>query len=108
MQRKVEYKNYHSITSRNYEEKLLQEIITENYELIYQSRGKCEIYRDTITGVSKKICAPNELHHRASYITQSVLLNDFRLFRSKYMNSYFLRSLTFFSVIFKAKISATK
>ena len=37
--------------SRNYEEKLLQEIITGNYELVYQSRGKCEIYRDT--GVSK-------------------------------------------------------
>ena len=51
-QRKVEYKNYHAITmSRNYEEKLLQEIITGNYELVYQSRGKCEIYRDT--GVSK-------------------------------------------------------
>ena len=33
--------------SRNYEEKLLKEIITENYELVYQSRGKCEIYRDT-------------------------------------------------------------
>ena len=27
------------------------EIITENYQLVYQSRGKCEIYRDT--GVSK-------------------------------------------------------
>ena len=37
--------------SRNYEEKLLKEIITGNYELVYQSRGKCEIYRDT--GVSK-------------------------------------------------------
>ena len=37
--------------SRNYEEKLLQEIIIGNYELINQSRGKCEIYRDT--GVSK-------------------------------------------------------
>jgi hypothetical protein len=38
-------------------EKLLQklsaEIITENYELVYQSRGKCEIYRET--GVSKNI-----------------------------------------------------
>ena len=37
-------------------EKMLQkisaEIIRENYELVYQSRGKCEIYRDT--GVSKK------------------------------------------------------
>ena len=51
-QRKVEYKNYHAITmSRNYEEKLLQKIITGNYELVYQSRGKCEIHRDT--GVSK-------------------------------------------------------
>ena len=28
------------------------EIITENYQLVYQSCGKCEIYRDT--GVSKK------------------------------------------------------
>jgi hypothetical protein len=27
--------------------------ITENYELVYQSRRKCEIYRDT--GVSKNI-----------------------------------------------------
>ena len=27
------------------------EIITGNYQLVYQSRGKCEIYRDT--GVSK-------------------------------------------------------
>ena len=38
--------------SRNYEEKLLQEIITRNYELVYQSRGKCEIYRDN--EISKK------------------------------------------------------
>ena len=54
-QRKVEYKHYHAITmSRNYEEKLLQELSQENYELVYQSRGKCEIYRDT--GVSKNIC----------------------------------------------------
>ena len=53
-QRKVEYKNYHAITmSRNYEEKSLQEIITGNYELVYQSRGKCEIYRDT--DVSKNV-----------------------------------------------------
>ena len=46
--------------SRNYYRKLSAEIITENYqqkllqknyELVYQSRGKCEIYRDT--GVSK-------------------------------------------------------
>ena len=36
----------------NYDEwKLWGEIITGNYELVYQSRGKCEIYRDT--GVSK-------------------------------------------------------
>ena len=39
-QRNSEYKNYHAITMRR------------NYELVYQSRGKCEIYRDT--GVSKK------------------------------------------------------
>jgi hypothetical protein len=37
--------------SRNYYRKLSAEIIIENYELVYQSRGKCEIYRDT--GVSK-------------------------------------------------------
>ena len=36
---------------RNYYRKLLGEINTENYQLVYQSRGKCEIYRDT--GVSK-------------------------------------------------------
>ena len=36
---------------KNYEQKLLQKIITGNYELVYQSRGKCEIHRDT--GVSK-------------------------------------------------------
>ena len=77
-QRNVEYKNYHMKTMRrnyyrklsgeiiteNYQEILLQkiirrnyyrklsgEIITENYQLVYQSGGKCEIYRDT--GVSK-------------------------------------------------------
>ena len=51
-QRKVEYKNNPTITmSRNFEEKLLQKIITGNYEIVYQSRGKCEIYRDT--GISK-------------------------------------------------------
>ena len=32
-QRKVDYKNYYAITmSRNYEEKSLQEIMTENYD----------------------------------------------------------------------------
>ena len=36
---------------RNYCRKLSGEIITENYQLVYQSWGKCEIYRDT--GVSK-------------------------------------------------------
>ena len=30
-QRKVEYKNYDAIMSKNYEEKLLQEFITGNY-----------------------------------------------------------------------------
>ena len=40
-------KNYY----KNYQQKLLQKINTKNYELVYQSRGKCEIYRDT--GVSK-------------------------------------------------------
>ena len=53
-QRKVEYKNYHAITMRrNYYRKFSGEIIKENYHLVYQSRGKCEIYRDT--GVSKNI-----------------------------------------------------
>ena len=53
-QRKVDNKNYEAITmSRNYEEKLLQEIITGNYQLVYQSRGKCGNYRDT--AVSKNI-----------------------------------------------------
>ena len=41
------------IITENYHRKLSGEIITENYELIYQSRRKCEIYRDT--GVSKKV-----------------------------------------------------
>jgi hypothetical protein len=36
---------------KNYQWKLLQEIITGNYELVYQSLEECEIYRDT--GVSK-------------------------------------------------------
>ena len=31
----------------NYEWKLSAEIITGNYQLVYQSRRKCEIYRDT-------------------------------------------------------------
>ena len=34
-------------------QKLSAEIITGNYELVYQSREKCEIYRDT--GVSKNL-----------------------------------------------------
>ena len=33
-------------------QKLSAEIITENYRIVFQSRRKCEIYRDT--GVSKK------------------------------------------------------
>ena len=37
--------------NRNYYRKLWVEIIIENYQLVYQSRGKWEIYRDT--GVSK-------------------------------------------------------
>jgi hypothetical protein len=58
-QRKVEYKNYHAIIMRrNYYRKLSGEIITENYQIVYQSRGKCEIYRDT--GISKK-CIPMDL-----------------------------------------------
>ena len=39
--------------SRNFEEKLLQKIMTGNYQLVYQWRGKCGNYRDT--GVSKNI-----------------------------------------------------
>ena len=35
----------------NYEWKLSLKIITENYQLVYQSRENCDIYRDT--GVSK-------------------------------------------------------
>ena len=37
----------------NYYRKLWGVIITENYQLVYQPRGKCEIYRDT--GASKKL-----------------------------------------------------
>ena len=52
---KNHYKNYQQKLLQNYQQKLLQklsaEIITENHELVYQSRGKCKIYRDT--GVSK-------------------------------------------------------
>ena len=47
---------YKKIISRNYYRKLSAEIITgncqhkllqKNFGLVYQSRGKCEIYRDT-------------------------------------------------------------
>ena len=52
-QRKVDYTNYYAITMRrNYFRKLRLKIITENYDLVYQSCRKVEIYRDT--GVSKK------------------------------------------------------
>jgi hypothetical protein len=34
------------------------EIITENYQLVYQSRGKCENYRDN--GVSKNKFYPHQ------------------------------------------------
>ena len=47
-QRKVEYQK---LSRDNHEQILWGEIITGNYELVYQSRGKCEIYRDT--GASK-------------------------------------------------------
>ena len=47
-QRKVVYTNYYAITMRrNYYRK----IISENYDLVYQSRRKCVIYRDN--GISK-------------------------------------------------------
>jgi hypothetical protein len=36
---------------RNYFRKLSPKIMSENYDLVYQSRRKVEIYRDT--GVSK-------------------------------------------------------
>ena len=54
-QRKVEYKNYHAKLWG----KLLQKIMNENYQLVYQSRGKCKIYRDT--GVSKNCTIYNDL-----------------------------------------------
>ena len=38
--------------SRNYYRKLSADIMRRNYQLLYQSREKCEIYMDT--GVSKK------------------------------------------------------
>ena len=51
-QRKVDYTNYYAKTMRrNYYRKLSVKIITKNYDLVYQSRRKVEIYRDT--GVSK-------------------------------------------------------
>ena len=69
VERKIEYKNYDAITmSRNYGEKLLQEIITEQYELVYQSRRKCEIYRDT--GVSST-------SHKKNSVTLGFRLNYF-------------------------------
>ena len=37
--------------TENYHRKLLPKIMSENYDLVYQSRRKVEIYRDT--GVSK-------------------------------------------------------
>ena len=49
-QRKVEELLQKLLTENQYR-KLSAEIITKNHELVYQSRGKCEIYRDT--GVSK-------------------------------------------------------
>ena len=59
-------RNYHAITmSRNYYRKLSAEIITENYELVYQSRGKCDIYWDT--GVSKNI------YHVLNYFHKTTL-----------------------------------
>ena len=41
------------IITGNYQWKLWVEIITENYQLLYQSRGKCEIYRDTSVSKNK-------------------------------------------------------
>ena len=47
-QRKVDYTNYYAITMRrNYFRKFSPKIMSENYQLVYQSRRKCEIYRDT-------------------------------------------------------------
>ena len=61
-QRKVDYKNYNAITmrrnydtklsaTRNYEEKLSQEIMRRNYYRKLSSRKKCVNYRDN--GLSK-------------------------------------------------------
>ena len=51
-QSKVDYTNYYGITMRrNYYRKFSVKIMSENYDLVYQSRRKCEIYRDT--GISK-------------------------------------------------------
>ena len=36
---------------KNHYRKLSVKIMSENYQLVYQSCGKCEIYRDT--GISK-------------------------------------------------------
>ena len=48
--------NYPWIISGNYHWELSVGIIRENYHLVYQSRRKVEIYRDT--GVSKNIISP--------------------------------------------------
>ena len=45
-QRKVDYTNYYAITMRrNYFRRLSPKIKSENYQLLYQSRRKCEIYK---------------------------------------------------------------
>ena len=52
-QRKVDNTNYYEITMRrNY-----FRIMSENYQLVYQSRRKCEIYRDTGVSKNKNSCS---------------------------------------------------
>ena len=72
-QRMVDYKIYYAITMRrNYHRKLSQKlsvkIISENYDLVYQSRRKVEIYRDT--GVSKNRLYKGHMYHY-QYINKS-------------------------------------
>ena len=74
-QRKFKYKNYHAITMRrnyeeklskeiikgNYQRKLSKEIIKGNYKLVYQSREKCEIYRDTEVSKNQNYTLENNI-----------------------------------------------
>ena len=55
------------IITENYYRKLLPKIMSENCQLVYQSRRKCEIYRDT--GVSKIVANREELTQIIMYLT---------------------------------------